>query len=163
MLSYAEHGKFPATTQGQSPRARDEKVVTVPIRRGFLPWSASVSVDHGNRTGAMVDRAAAASGDIEGDRLGDGLAGILRLQVIFAVRYARTRNLGRTAAAFAQRVALRGGVFSRDLVDEHDRGARRHIRVGHADAVRGLADVVEGWHRDILVSISGGCECVMST
>jgi hypothetical protein len=41
MLSYEEHGKFPATTQGQSPRARDEKVIAVPIRRGFLPWSAS--------------------------------------------------------------------------------------------------------------------------
>src|SRR5580704_7493858 len=121
------------------------------------------SVDHGNRMSAMVDRAAAASGDIEGDRLGDGLTGILRLQVIFAARYARTRNLGRTAAAFAQCVAWRGSIFPRDLVDEHDRGACRHIRVGHADAVRGLADVVEGWHRDILVTISGGCECVMST
>jgi hypothetical protein len=37
MLSYAEHGKFPATTQGQSPRERDEKVITAPIRRRFLP------------------------------------------------------------------------------------------------------------------------------
>jgi hypothetical protein len=27
MLSYAEHGKFPAPTQGRSPRERDEKVV----------------------------------------------------------------------------------------------------------------------------------------
>jgi hypothetical protein len=35
MLSYAEHGKFPATTQGQSPRARDEKVLNSPIRREF--------------------------------------------------------------------------------------------------------------------------------
>jgi hypothetical protein len=26
MLSYAEHGKFPATTQGRNPCARDEKV-----------------------------------------------------------------------------------------------------------------------------------------
>jgi hypothetical protein len=26
MLSYAEHGKFPAATQGQSPREREEKV-----------------------------------------------------------------------------------------------------------------------------------------
>jgi hypothetical protein len=43
MLSYAEHGKFPATTQGRSPRARDEKVNTAPIRRGFLPWSATFS------------------------------------------------------------------------------------------------------------------------
>ena len=36
MLSYTEHGKFPATTQEQSPRARDEKVMTIPIRREFL-------------------------------------------------------------------------------------------------------------------------------
>jgi hypothetical protein len=43
MLSYAEHGKFPATTQGRSPRERDEKVRSAPIRRGFLPWSASPS------------------------------------------------------------------------------------------------------------------------
>jgi hypothetical protein len=60
MLSYAEHGKFPATTQGQSPRARDEKVIAVPIRRGFLPWSAMASVDHGTGGGAMADRDCAA-------------------------------------------------------------------------------------------------------
>jgi hypothetical protein len=61
MLSYAEHGKFPATTQGRSPRARDEKVNTAPIRRGFLPWSAISSVDHGSRMSAMVDRGGAVS------------------------------------------------------------------------------------------------------
>jgi hypothetical protein len=27
MLSYAEHGKFPATTQGRNPCERDEKVL----------------------------------------------------------------------------------------------------------------------------------------
>jgi hypothetical protein len=37
MLSYSEHGKFPATTQGQSPRERDEKVQkSAPIRRGLF-------------------------------------------------------------------------------------------------------------------------------
>jgi hypothetical protein len=60
MLSYAEHGKFPATTQGQSPRARDEKVVTAPIRRDCCHVPL-LEVDHGNRTGAMVDRGSAVS------------------------------------------------------------------------------------------------------
>ena len=42
-------------------RARDEKVILVPIRRGFLPWSAIPSVDHGSRASAMVDRGGAVS------------------------------------------------------------------------------------------------------
>jgi hypothetical protein len=54
MLSYAEHGKFPATTQGRSPRARDEKAFygTDPARiLGHIP---QLSVDHGTRNSAMA-------------------------------------------------------------------------------------------------------------
>jgi len=56
MLSYAEHGKFPATTQGRSPRERDEKVLNSPIRRGFLPWSANFSGprEYDKRNGRIV-------------------------------------------------------------------------------------------------------------
>ena len=44
MLSYAEHGKFPATTQGQSPRERDEKVPKAHRSDAdCLPRSATVS------------------------------------------------------------------------------------------------------------------------
>jgi hypothetical protein len=97
----------------------------------------------------MVDRGSAVSVDVEHDCSGDGLTGILCLQVVFAERLARNRNVGRTAAPFAQGAALRGSLLSGDLVDEHGVGACRHIRVGHADALRIVADVVEGGHRGV--------------
>jgi hypothetical protein len=48
MLSYAEHGKFPATTQGRSPRARDEKVLKltdparIPAMVRKLQWTTGI-------------------------------------------------------------------------------------------------------------------------
>ncbi len=83
MLSYAEHGKFPAATQGQSPRERDEKVDsgTDPTRMPAMvrncQWTTGC-------VAAQWRKVAPSSGDIEHDRLGNGLTGILRLQVIFA-------------------------------------------------------------------------------
>src|SRR6202795_1512338 len=93
---------------------------------------------------------AAPSVDVEHHRLGDGLAGILCLQVILAARDAGNRNLGRAAAAFAEGAARRRSLCSGDLVDEHGVGAWRHIRVGYADVLRIIADVVARWHWDIL-------------
>src|SRR5579864_5929288 len=99
MLSYAEHGKFPATTQGRKPsRARRKGLSrTDPARLPAMVRKTQWTTGTKWAQWSIAPPAAAASGDVEGDRLGDGLAGILSLQVIFAARYARTRNLGRTA------------------------------------------------------------------
>src|SRR5580700_1575064 len=115
-------------------------------RSGANSWPRSaLRVDHGLSRSAMVDRGSAVSVDVEHDCSGDGLTGILCLQVVFAERQARNRNVSRTAA----RAALRGSLLSGDLVDEYGVGACRHIRVGHADALRIVADVVEGGHRGV--------------
>jgi hypothetical protein len=63
MLSYAEHGKLPAPTQGRPPfplhrpQAGKEEGTKgaglLPTRLGFLP-SPAPQVDHGNRIRAMV-------------------------------------------------------------------------------------------------------------
>jgi hypothetical protein len=55
MLSYSEHGKFRAATQDIEPQKRREKsratCDALPVCCNILP----VKVDHGLRTGAMLD------------------------------------------------------------------------------------------------------------
>jgi len=76
---------------------------------------------------------------------------------ILGAEVARPPQYQRVGPALWPGAALRGCLCPGDLVDEDEVGSCRHIRVGHADALRSLADIIEGWHRDILVTICGEC------